>query len=397
MSALVAVLAVRLFDEAAWFVPPGTFESFRADLGLSYAQAGTVLAAAAPGAVAGTVFTVAADHVSRRALAAGGALAFAAALGAFGVADSFLVLAASSFVMGAAATSMVDAAEVALVDLAGDDLRHHLARANLLGAVGDLAGPVLLAAVAATGGSWRVACTVMAVPMAAYGVALAAVPLPPPGQAHHDDGDEDEDEDEARPASPVRAVLAVAADRRVWVMGGMAMLLGPFDEPLVAFLLALLEQERGASPAVASLVAFVGVSGGVVAYTVVARRFARVPSARLLVPAATTLALATVACAVVPVIAVVAALAFVGDVALGVLWLAVQHRTLTLRPGQVGTTKAVVSTVEMAGFAIPIAIGALADRAGLVAAVATYGFLGLALVALAAFDARRDGASVDAG
>nr|MBA2624788.1 hypothetical protein [Acidimicrobiia bacterium] len=64
-------------------------------------------------------------------------------------------------------------------------------------------------------------------------------------------------------------------------------------------------------------------------------------------------------------------------------WLAVQHRTLVLRPGQAGTTKAVVSNIELAAFGVPIAIGAIADRAGLPTAVATYVLLGAALALLA--------------
>jgi hypothetical protein len=68
----------------------------------------------------------------------------------------------------------------------------------------------------------------------------------------------------------------------------------------------------------------------------------------------------------------------------------VQHRQLTLRPGQVGTTKAVLGTIESGGFWIPIAIGALADHAGLTAAVGSYGVLGAAIVALAWRSGRRE-------
>ncbi|HEV7759133.1 MAG TPA: hypothetical protein VGO78_09095 [Acidimicrobiales bacterium] len=65
-SVLAAVLAVRLLDESSAFVLPGTFESLRADLGLSYSQASSSFVAIAVGAVAGTAATVAADYRSRR-------------------------------------------------------------------------------------------------------------------------------------------------------------------------------------------------------------------------------------------------------------------------------------------------------------------------------------------
>lgn len=47
-------------------------------------------------------------------------------------------------------------------------------------------------------------------------------------------------------------------------------------------------------------------------------------------------------------------------------------RSLTLRPGQVGTTQAVLATIEFTGFWIPTAIGAIADHAGLSRAVGAY-------------------------
>jgi predicted MFS family arabinose efflux permease len=367
------VLLVRLLDETAAFLPAGTLEAFRADLGLTYTQAGTVLAAVAPGALLGGVCAAAADRRSRRVIAAGGAFAFAAALAAFALGGSLPVLVVAAFVMGVASTAMVEAAEVALVEMAGDDLRRYLARSNLLGTIGDLAGPALIGAVALAGFSWRAVFALGAVLLAAYGALLAAAPLRPPGGGA----------DGAEPPSTVGTVLAVVRDPAVWVLGLVLALMLPFDEPLFGFMIALLEQERGASASVAMLVALVGVCGGLLSYTVLARRFEGVDDRRLLVGSVLAMGAAAVVIAVVPVLAVAALGAFVASVGLSLAWLAVQHRTLTLRPGQVGTTNAVVGTIESAGFWIPVAIGALADRAGLVAAVAAFGLLGLVLAALA--------------
>ncbi|HWC12891.1 MAG TPA: hypothetical protein VG455_16910, partial [Acidimicrobiales bacterium] len=80
---MATVLLVRLADETAFFLPAAALESFRSDSELTYAQAGAVLALITPGALAGTVFAVAADRRSRRAIAAGGAFAFAGAMAAF--------------------------------------------------------------------------------------------------------------------------------------------------------------------------------------------------------------------------------------------------------------------------------------------------------------------------
>ena len=292
----------------------------------------------------------------------------------------------AAFVLGLSSTAMVDGAEVALVDLAGDDLRKYLARSNVLATIGDLLGPAIIAVVAVAGLSWRLAFAVGSVLLALYGVALAAAPLP--GPANKGNGGEDE----GRPG-----LAGVLRDPAVWSIGLISMLMGPFDEPLIGFTIALLEQERGASAAAATIVAFVGVSGGLLAFTVLARRFQDVADHRLLVASVSAMTAGAAAIAFVPVLAVVAAAALVTSVGLSLAWLAVQHRSLTVRPGQVGTTKAVVGTIETTGFWIPVAIGAVADRGGLHLAVACYAVLGAAMIALSAVSRRGSRARDRAG
>lgn len=378
------MLLARLADESAIFLPFGSLEPFRADLGLTYAQAGAVLAAIAPGALAGGVFAAAADRYSRRVISAGGAFGFAIALAMFAVGGSFAVLAAAAFLMGMASTAMVDGAEVALVDLAGEDLRPFLARSNLLATVGDLLGPALLAGAVVVGLSWRAAFGVGAVLMTVYALALSGAPLPPPTRVAEGDG-----EDGRRPG-----LVAVLRDPAVWVMGVIGLLMVPFDEPLVGFTVALLEQDRGASPAVATVVAFAGITGGVLAFAVLARRFEGVDDHRLLTWSVAVMAAGAVTIAVVPVLAVVAVAGLVTAIGLSLAWLAMQHRSLLLRPGQVGTTNAVLGAIESTGAWLPMAIGALADRAGLTWAVGSFGVVGGFLVALSWWDGRRAATAV---
>jgi predicted MFS family arabinose efflux permease len=375
---VAAVLLVRLADESATFLPSGTLESFRADLGLTYAQAGTVLAMMAPGALLGGVFAAAADRFSRRVIAAGGAFGFAAALALFAVGDSFAYLALASFAIGLATTAMVDASEVALVDMAGEDLRRFLARSNLVGVAGDLLGPGIITAVALCGLSWRAAFAVGSALMALYGLVLSAAPLPPPDRAGDGTGD-----------GSGRRLAGVLRDPAVWIVGGIALLMGPFDEPLFAFTIALLQEDRGASTAVATAVTMVGLAGGLLSYTVLARRFEGIADHRLLIGSALAMGAAAVVIALVPVVALVALALLLASIGLNLAWLALQHRSLTLRPGQVGTTQAVVDTIEFGGFWIPVAIGALADRAGLPAAVTAFAVLGAAMAALTWWDSRR--------
>src|SRR5262245_46948785 len=124
---VVALLSARFLDEFAGFLPSGAFESFRADLGLDYTHASMVLIAAAPGAIAGNAFAIAADHTSRRVIAAVGAFGFAIAMAGFAFGHSFVVLAAASFLLGVFATALIEATELALADAEPDDIDGNVA------------------------------------------------------------------------------------------------------------------------------------------------------------------------------------------------------------------------------------------------------------------------------
>jgi FSR family fosmidomycin resistance protein-like MFS transporter len=372
---LVALLSVRMADESAGFLIPGSFESFRSELDLSYAQAATILAAGAPGAIVANGFSIAADYVSRRVIAAGGAFGFAAALAVFATTDSYLLLVAASFAIGVAASAMVDASELALVDLSGDDLPRMLGAQNFMGSIGDLAGPLVIIVAAALGFGWEAPFLFGAVLMAAFGAWLAMSPLPPPHRA--DDH-----------PTPRRAIAEIVRDRRVWVYGAMAALLGPLDEPFLAFLIARLQRTDGLSAAGATAIAMVTIVGALIGSAQQARHAPPTPP---LMRPAITVAVAVTLVAVAPSALLVLPGALVFGFGIIGFWTALQARVLKLRPGQAGTVSAVVSTIEFSGFLIPIGIGVVVDMYGLRAGLACYAVLAGLLLALVAFDRSREG------
>src|SRR5262249_25735871 len=205
-----------------------------------------------PGAIAGNVFSVLADHRSRRVIATGGALGFAAALTLFGVAQSFVALLGAGFLYGCAATAMVDPAEIALVDLTGDDAPSYISRSHFLGSVGDLLGPVAFIVADACGLSWRAVFLGGAALTTAYAVWIATLTFPPPHPEEHD-------------TTPAGGLRAVARDRRVWFYGFLCLLLGPLEEPFVALLLSYLQRVRGLSPGGATAIALAWSIGAMVA------------------------------------------------------------------------------------------------------------------------------------
>jgi predicted MFS family arabinose efflux permease len=368
---VAALLLVRFFDEMASFVPTGTLESFRVDLGLTYAQAGAVLTAIAPGGFVGNAAAIAADFTSRRLIVVLGALGYAASMLTFAVADSFLVLLVAGFLVGVASTAMVDVSEVALADVAGDRLRPLLARGNLLSYVGDLLGPLILVGVAAAGFSWRAAFVVAAVLLVAYAAVLAMHPLP--GAEPEPDG-----------PTPRGMIGQVLRDPQVWLLALLSILLNPLDETIFAFGIAYLGDARGIELSVAALAVGAADIGGIVALALVIRRLEGRDDDRILVACGLGLAVSVGVFVVAPSLLVALPLLALGA-GVAMAWTVLQHRELTLRPGQAGTTGAVISTIASVEYLAPVAIGALVDRVGLRTGMLAFVALPVAFAALASW------------
>jgi len=342
---------------------------------MSYTAASLVFIAPGIGSLPGLLLTAAADRWSRRAIAATGAGTFALAFALFAWAPNAATLVFAAALAGFGATGMVDAVEVGLVDATTSDrLRVWLARQNVVAVIGGMCGPALLAALAFAGLGWRMAFVLAAAVLGSYAVLLAASPLPPPGA-----GDDDDDADEGS-----GALSDIIRDPRVWVIGLLSLGTVPFDEPFLGFLIAHLGQTRGASAATAIVIALVGVCGGLVTQGTAARRPLRMSNQPLYVVGAAGLVTGSVVVAMAASLPAIAAAAFAVSAGLELCWLAVQHRALTLRPRQVGKTKAVISTIESMGFGLPLAIGAVADAATLTVAMAVFGLLAALLLAVAA-------------
>jgi MFS family permease len=358
---VVSLLLAGFVDETVAFLPFGALEPLRRDLDLSYAQ-GAALLALYPGiGVAGGVFGVLADRHSRRLIAAGGALGYAAGLLLFAAGTNFPMLVAAIALMGFAGDAMVRATDVALVDVAGDRIELAVARGTLLGTVGDLAGPALLAGCLATGLGWRAAFVAAGLGMAGYGLLLASQPLPGPSQSSRAASEAG--------AQPRGEVVAVLRDRRVFRLGLLAALVDVFDEPFLAFAIAYLVTTRGLAPGVAALTAGVGLAGGVAA----AAWASRAERSEITPSAVATLLVGGVGAIVLGTHPVVAALGAAGvGAAVNLAWISLEARVLTLRPGQAGTTSAVVSAVAQVAILVPLGAGVVADGAGVTTALLLY-------------------------
>jgi MFS transporter, FSR family, fosmidomycin resistance protein len=178
-AVLAAALAVELVDELAGGVKSAALPLIRRDLGLSYGQIG--LLESAPmllGSIMELPLGIVAGHGRRRrrAILLGGA-AFTLTLIGVAVARSFAGLLVAFVLFFPASGAFVSLTQSGLMDADPGRRGQHMARWELAGSAGALAGPVLVIAVLAAGGGWRSAYLALA---AAAAAAWAGVARKPP-------------------------------------------------------------------------------------------------------------------------------------------------------------------------------------------------------------------------
>jgi predicted MFS family arabinose efflux permease len=204
---------------------------------------------------------------------------------------------------------------------------------------------------------WRALFVGSALLMGGYALWLRAEPIPAPS----DDSD----------TTPIRGLLDTVRDVRVWMLAGAEAVLTIVDEPYLAFLILFLERAQGRSVSIAAVVAMADLGGSAVG-SFVAPRLLRGRYRTWLLVAGFGLPVCIAALVLVPVLPFQFAAAALGGLCGALTWVAVQSLSLGLRPGQAGTTSAVISWIALPALAFPVLAGLVADHAGLHAAMGLY-------------------------
>jgi predicted MFS family arabinose efflux permease len=362
------MLLVDFMDEWVSFFPAGSLDNIRAELGLSYAQAGIILACFSLGGLLGTpIGGLAADFVDRRRLLAGGAFAYAASMVLFGLSPDFWVMVAAALLWGASSDPFTHPADVVLADMDPDNLETNIARGNFFAAFGDILSPLTVALVFALGFDWRILMFVGAAGMAAYGVWFLGLEFPPIKERNDDH-------------TPWSSLLSVVRDRRV-ILGALAItLFSTLDEPFAAFVILFLRDEGyGSTPA--SLVAMVFFAASALGFLLVpwlSRRFSP-RTVRFLLAFMMLVGILGVVSGVLPMLVVGI---FITGVAGAAFYSIMYAGLLRLRPGQVGATGTVTSYIDTLALAFPPLVGVVADAAGLHAGLALYALIPIGILAL---------------
>lgn len=156
MLFILTLLLIEFLDEFVYGAREAAWPLIRDDLGLSYAQIGLLLGV--PNVVGNLVepfLAVLGDVWRRRAIVLGGGIVFSVALGLTALSHSFAPLLLSFMLFYPASGAFVSLSQATLMDLESARHEQNMARWTFAGSVGVVLGPVVLGAIALVGWGWR--------------------------------------------------------------------------------------------------------------------------------------------------------------------------------------------------------------------------------------------------
>ncbi|MGN6379038.1 MAG: MFS transporter [Gaiellales bacterium] len=321
------------------------------DLALSYGQIGLLLGVPVlVAAVFEPVLGLAGDTRRRRALIAGGGAAFAASMLMIAGAPGFWALLAGFAVSYPASGAFVGLSQAALMDLHPASRSQNMSRWVTAGAIGAVAGPLLVAVSVRLGLGWRPAFVVVGLVAAALAMAALRVPSPT-SDGHVLDG--------------ARQALRSLRDREVLLWLTLMEAADLLVDVMRGFLAVYLVDAAGASPAVAAgaLAALGAVDAAAGAALV--RLVERFPPLRIVRAGAVAALVLYPAALVVPWLGLRIGL-FAGVAAATVGWYPLMMAKLYDRlPDRSGSVMALGSVSATLAGVIPPVLGLVAARYGL--------------------------------
>jgi predicted MFS family arabinose efflux permease len=362
-GALAALLVgVTFLDELGSGVPFAGSPEVQREFGVSYGQAaGWLLLAAGllATAIEPPLFLLA-DRRPRRGFVVGGLAGVAAACFLGACAPSFPWLVAALLLYGPASGVACGLSQATLMDAHPAQRERWMLRWTLSGELGDLAAPALVALSVALGMSYRLGLAAAGALFATWALLLARAPFP------------------ARAADPERraeprfaAALRGALRRRdVWLWAVAALLCDLLDEIVIAFGALQLRDGLGLAAPARAWILGAGVAGGALGLLAAERLLLRFEARRLLLASA-------LACGVSYVLWLRAESALASGALFAVVGVfAAMHYPLAQAqlyralPESSGSVNALATLLGALALPVPLGLGFVADRAGLVPALA---------------------------
>jgi FSR family fosmidomycin resistance protein-like MFS transporter len=356
---LAVALAVEFADELVDGVKGAALPAIQHSLRLDYSQLG--LLASMPlvlgGALELPLGLLAGQGRRRRAAILGGGVLFVFAVVGAALARNFAEMLVAFVVFYPASGAFVSLTQASLMDADPDRQAHSMARWDLAGSAGAVAGPLLLVAVLGAGGGWRGGFLALAgLSALTWFAVVLSRPAPAAGS-----GSGDSDSGGARRAARLREVLAAARAASRWlILLEVSNLLG---DVLTGFVAVYLVDVLHTTPAVAAIAVAIRLGAGLAGDTALVLVLERIDDGVVLrVTAAAAIMLYPaflLVPGVVPRLVVLAAL----SAATAPWYPLLQARLYGNAPSPVAVT--LTSAAAMAGGLGPLVVGVLAQVFGL--------------------------------
>ncbi len=348
------LLLVEFLDEVVSGIPALGAPQIQQGFGVSYGQAaGWLIFAFGLGGLAEAPVLLLAEGRARGRFVRGGLFALGALSLAAAFAPSYPLLFVTLACWGLASGVGVSLSQATLMDVHPERRERMLTRWVLLGELGDLTTPVLLAGLALVALGWRSA---FALGGALFVVAALALPATiPRGRTEHEHA-------QLRWRGALRDALGAP---RLWFWLAGAMLCSLLDEIFVAFGSLYLRDGLGAGVAQRSLVFACSAAGGMVGLALQDRLLERFSAPRLLVAEAVLTAAVLVAWIEAPSVPLSAALAVALGASCAGLYPLAQARAYAALPGRGATVAAMASAFGWLELGVPALLALVADLLGL--------------------------------
>lgn len=373
------LLGTELLDELTSAVPSAGAPAIQETFATSYAATAGVLLLI-PALVAlllEPIIFLAADRWPRRHFVRGGLCAMALSALASALAPGPITLALAVGLVAVSSGTAVALSQATLIDLHPQARERIMTRWALMGELGDLVGPLLLAGLAAVGLGWRAGYAVVAALLAVWALAsLRPFPQPPGGVSAEPEADE--------PSPGLFASLLVALrDRRLLFWLGAAAFCDLLDEVLVVFASLHLRDRLGAGPTERAVALTLGTVGAAAGVLYAERLLARHAPMKVLAGFAGACLATYFLWLAAPTWWLSAlGLFFVGATA-SPLYPITAAQAYAALPGRSGTVNAAGHLFTPLAMALPWVLGRLADRAGTLAALLVLAAEPLVLFAVA--------------
>jgi MFS family permease len=369
---MMALLFVDFLDEFASGMPTVGIPGMQSDFEIRYSTAAFLI-------FTGPLFVgwllepplfLLADRYPRKLFVCGGLFAMGAIDVVIGLSGGFYVVAGALLVSAAASGVGVSLSQATLMDLYPEDRERLMTRWVFMGAVGDLAAPALFWLLALVAWGWREAFLVSGCLILVYAAMLSRQSFADTRQPALQRQETRPAEDDEPEPSIREALGAAFRDRRllVWLFGSW--LCGLLDELLVAFGALHMRDNLDADSATRSVILMCWMLGGVLALPVLERLLVRFEPLKLLMLASVGTTISYLAWLLADDVISSGVWMFatgVFSVALYPLAKAQAYRAL---PGRSGMLNAMAHVFTPLDLLLPLLLGVIADRFGLVPALA---------------------------